>query len=118
MQRNHSAVDVILDIEGPPDVEGKRSQPFFCPGLAPGLFFAVPIARAGEGWVSISKEHIMADDTDPVTLLKHIMERHPQAGSEKWLRIFEAEVIGSPALSRTIRLQAFTAALAALSKSG
>jgi hypothetical protein len=58
----------------------------------------------------------MADDTDPVTLLKRIMDRHPQAGSEKWLRIFEAEVIGRPALARVIRLQAFTAALEALSK--
>jgi hypothetical protein len=49
-------------------------------------------------------------------VLKRIMEKFPQAGSEKLLRIFEAEVIGNSALSRAIRLQAFTAALAALSK--
>jgi hypothetical protein len=58
----------------------------------------------------------MADDTDPIAVLKRIMEKFPQAGSEKWLRIFEAEAIGRPALARVIRLQAFTAALAALSK--
>jgi hypothetical protein len=61
-------------------------------------------------------EDIMTDNTDPVAVLKRIMEKHPRAGSEKWLRIFEAAVIGSPALSRAIRLQAFTAALEALSK--
>ena len=38
MQRNHWVTEVMrVDIDGPPDVEGKQSQPFFCPGLAPGL---------------------------------------------------------------------------------
>jgi hypothetical protein len=58
----------------------------------------------------------MIKDTDPVALLKRLREQYPQAGSEKLLRIWKAEVIGSPALSRVIRLQAFTAALEALSK--
>jgi hypothetical protein len=58
----------------------------------------------------------MPDNVDPVAVLKRIIEKCPQAGSEKLLRIFEAEVIGNPALDRAIRQQAFVTALAALSK--
>jgi hypothetical protein len=58
----------------------------------------------------------MTDDTDPRAVLERIIKRNPQAGSEKLLRIFEAEVIGSPALDLAIRQQAFVAALEALSK--
>jgi hypothetical protein len=58
----------------------------------------------------------MTDNTDPRAVLERIIKRNPQAGSEKLLQIFDAEVIGNRALDRVIRLQAFTAALEALSK--
>jgi hypothetical protein len=54
-------------------------------------------------------------EVDPRTVIETIITKHPQAGSERWLRTFEAVVAERPGLRQMIIQQVFAATLLELS---
>jgi hypothetical protein len=54
-------------------------------------------------------------EINPRTVIETIVAKHPQAGSERWLRTFEAVVVEQPRLRQIIIQQIFAATLMELS---